>query len=476
MPINYDDIDLGTDQLWSALNNTNLTATVDAGYGGTVRARNLFIEVEYQPSRKVVGDRVSSWVFGVESSGLGTGDIIWNPALVIKSILETFLEFAGGEIDSASFTQAASDVGDLTFSFSLQQQRGSWGMLSELALQARCYLFGEAGEYKIKFRPALLGASDRSITDTGVNGFIAGTTRLRPLGLEYVFNRIVVKYAEDYRRTDEPFRLIAVAEDAVSQAAYGAREQIINAWAIRTTVHAQNLADYLLAQQKEPRYLYKFQSYTGNFNLERGDVVDITDSKWNLTSAKGQVVAIRFMPGVAISKTMFRVEVTVLLEPYRWTWTESGDDRYSPGSAGLMFSGVSGILATTESGGTITPVMRFDSSNSQIYIKGRVVMRQTLANATAYPLDWDAVNYRLKFALSDNSTVMELGGDGNLYLPESGGVDRQTIAFAGGSNEIDSDGSNLWLNVGGIRIAESDGSWLDVAAVIVENANQNQIL
>ena len=407
--------------------------------------------------------------------------MIENPAGVIESILKTFLGFADGEVNAASFTQAATDLSGIDFGFVLQNRRDSWQTLSELAMQARCYLFAEGASYKIVQRPVMLGAADRAITDTGVTGFIAGTNKLVSMGTDQIFNRITVKYGQDYRRTSDPFRYIATAEDAVSQAAYGEKEMIVEAWAIQYDSEAQNLADYLLAQQKDPRYLYKFQSYIANYDVERGDVLAITDAKYALSSAKGQVVAVRHQPGSAVDKIPHTIEFTLLLEPYRWTWTESGETQWSPGAAGLFFSGDSAIIAATASGGTIEPMMRVDSSDrsssERIVIRGRVVMRETLAAATANPLDWDAVNNRVLFALNDNTTVMALDADtGDLHVLERT-IDQQTLAFVGNANEIASDASNLWINANSVRILQTDNAgWASVADTIIENAAQADIL
>ena len=473
--IGYFDLNMGGNQKWAALNDRAIE--VDAiNYEGVVRIYNTYIEVTYLPVEFHVGENVTALLWGVVEGG----GVIENPALVIESLLKTFLEFTDAEVDAASFAEAEAALSSIDFGFVLRNSRDSWQTLSELAMQARCYLFAEASGYKLVRRPTFLGDADRAISDSGVTGFIAGTNKLVSMGTAEIYNLISVKYGEDYRLTSDPFQNIATAEDAVSQEAYGEKELEIEAWAIQYNAEAQNLADYLLAQQKDPRYLYKFQSYIANYDVERGDVLAITDAKWGLSSAKGQVVAIRFQPGSANDKIPHTIEFTVLLEPYRWAWSESGNPQWDPGEAGLLFSGNSGILALTPSGGTLTPMMRFDSSdsssNARIHITGRVRMRETLANATDNPLDWDDTNKRILFALNDNTTVMALeAATGDLLVAERT-IDQQTIAHAGGANEIASDAANLWFNANNVRILETDAAgWASVATVIVENAAQAAI-
>jgi hypothetical protein len=489
--IEYRDLDLQGAQKWLQLNDRNID--IDAsGYDGTLRVYNTFFEVTYLPVTFLIGEQVSAFLQGVDDSNNGAGALIENPALVIEAILKTFLGFTDGEVDAPSFAAVTAELSDVDFGFSLRDRKDSSQLLSELAFQARCYLFAEGTSYKIVRRPSIYGATDRAISDTGVTGFFPGSTKLMPMGTDNIYNRIVIEYSEDYNRDSNPFRYIATAEDTISQATYGVKELIVQAWAIRNRREAQSLADYQLAQMKDPRYFYSFRSsLPANYDVERGDILTITDSKWNLLSAKGLVVAISFQAGDTNDRTPFTMEITVLLEPYRWTWTESGDLQWSPGQAGLLFTGAAGILATQAAGGDLVPTMRFTASDTsstpegattavstpRVLITGRIRMRESLANAAENPISWDDTNKRILFALDDNTTLMALeAGTGDLLVAERT-IDRQTLAFAGAVNEINSDASNIWFNADSVRTIETDDTgWASIADVIIENVPDTDIL
>jgi hypothetical protein len=127
----------------------------------------------------------------------------------------------------------------------------------------------------------------------------------------------------------------------VSQGKYGVREQTVDGWALPKKEYAQNVADVLLTTQKDPRYFFDFETGLYHVNLERGDVVDVTDSRWGLTTAKGEVVAKDFLPGSGDPENLRadRLRFTALLEPIVWDWAESGEARWNPGEGASTISG-----------------------------------------------------------------------------------------------------------------------------------------
>lgn len=82
---------------------------------------------------------------------------------------------------------------------------------------------------------------------------------------------------------------------------------------------AASAEDSSISQVKPPA-IYKFRSHTADYDLERGDVITITDAKWGLSDVRGQIVSIRgvqYQPGSAIARPVLPViEFTVLLEPH----------------------------------------------------------------------------------------------------------------------------------------------------------------
>jgi hypothetical protein len=110
------------------------------------------------------------------------------------------------------------------------------------------------------------------------------------------------------------------------------------------------------------------------------------------------------------------------------------------------------------------------NKDGNFYIMGRVIQRQTLAAATANPRSYNATTDRLIFALSNNTTVLEVDRGGNIYLPKES-IDHQTLTFAGATNELNSNASILWVNIKGVRYMEITSSgWLKLTGRVVENA------
>ena len=71
--------------------------------------------------------------------------------------------------------------------------------------------------------------------------------------------------------------------------------------------------------------------------------------------------------------------------------------------------------------------------------------------------------------------IQRLGQDATPYLRPV--VDKQTLTCTGADNEIDSDVSDLWINVNGVRVLEADSNgWLSAPTLIVERAPTNRLL
>ena len=462
--LNYFPIDMSAGQSWSTLNNRNLKVTVGGGYGGTVNVYNLFLDVEYKPVEFRVGDNLTAVaIAGVETDGDGTGTLIENPADVIESLLTTFLGFSSSEIDAASFLETKNALANWRFAFRLGEATDSAQLLAQLAQQARCWLWAEAGVYTLKYRPSFLQAANHEISSTGVTGYIEGTNRIVPLGWDHIWNRIVVRYYQDYAPWgDHDYRRVKVAEDLTSQSTYGVRELLVEGFAIRSDDTAHNLAQFLLAQYSRPRYMYQYESHLGGLRIERGDVLAITDADWSLSAAKAQVVAVYYQPGMVTRDSVEadRMQVRALLDPYWYHWSESGANQWAPGEAGIVIVGASDdgydtagvIVAAEDAAGNMRAAVRIPSSGD-LLLRGHIATRQSLPAAAENPVTWNNSRERIQFALDDNTTVMEIDRDGNIYIPgQYAGL--QTLTFSGTQSAIESDGSSLWWNLGSTRVLE----------------------
>ncbi len=469
MPINYSDLVLAN-QSWNDLTGLNLEVDIPGAYDGDVKVINLAVDVEFWPIKFNLGDKVTARLSGRETAGDGSGTLIENPADIIEDVLKEFLGHTSAEIDSASFTNAATSLADTKFAFCLFEGIDAKSLLNELAKQARCYLFPDDGKFKLVYRPNTLSGANRSITNLDVTGFLRGT-KLFKAGMLEISNRVIVRYAQDYNRTVAPFRKIVIAEDADSIDTYGTREKIIEAFAIQATDAANNLAFFTLDQEKRDRYHYVFQTFHGNVDIQRGDIISITDSKWGLTSALGMVVGIRYIPPSRIKKRAGIFEFTLLMDPIEWFWTEVGGSDpesipFAVGEAGIYFGGGNSTVNVADpDSGSVEPVARFESSTGDLFIKGDVVEDEaTFSTASVNPIDWDSNSYNpyVVFSPLDNEPVMAIDGDGNLRLRghlsedyDSSGLQDES-SYVGGDNDITNDSTHVYFNADGIRIAECD--------------------
>jgi len=455
--------------IWQWFNGTNI-ALYNAGFGGTLSVFNVWFEIEYLPVAMVDSFDVSADVQGIEDAGDGTGTLLDNPADIIQYILTDLLGVPEANIDTAAFTAARASLDSFgaVFGFGLDEAGDAWQILSDLAAQARCWLNLRGRKYQLRYRLAIYSASERTIATTGVTGRLPGTGKLMPLRLSEIANDITLKYREDYSAGDQPYTRIVRGADAESQTAYGLRQRTLEGWALRDDTFAGALVTYLLMRDKNARNLYVCETLLGNCDVEPGDILAFTESRWGMSAAKGEVVQVRLLPGSAPDKRAHRIELTALLEPYTIYWGDSETAIIIIGGRHIL-GGIGGI-----------PIFRGVSQEgaagaSIIYIKGFVINDQTLAASGDNPIYWDSSAGRLKFALNDNTTVFEFDAAGNLYVPVDV-LDHQTLTLAGGDNEVDSDASDLWINIDGVRILEADGTFVKVPTFIVENAGAAQLL
>ena len=111
------------------------------------------------------------------------------------------------------------------------------------------------------------------------------------------------------------------------------------------------------------------------------------------------------------------------------------------------------------------------SSEGTLYIKGFVIGDQALPAAAVNPLSYDSSREAIAFALSDNTRVMELTGQGNVLLPIQEETD-QNLPFSGGENEIGSGPNSAYFNLNGGRVAMvSAAGLLRLQNYVVENCD-----
>ena len=453
---------------WDWFVNTSI-AVQNVSFSGEFKVFNLWFEIRYLPIELVPSDDVTADVQGIEDTGDGTGALLTNPADIIEHIMKSMLGFVDSEIDATAFAAAQSLLDDFgaVFGFGLRAARDTWEILAELAAQARCWLRCDGvGKYHLDFRPLIYSSPVRTIGSSGVTGRMPGSGRFQYLGRDGIANDITLLFAQDYTRDTDPFAESVTVSDAVSQTKYKVRHRRIEAWAIRDPLFAESLAYYMLARDKNERMIYIEDVRLGNIDLEPADIIASTISRWGMTAEPGEIVQIRFLPGAAEPLRANALELYTLIQPVVWDWSDGDPDD----GGGGIFVGESQYLVIN--GQTVARLTK----DGRLYIKGVLVGDQTLPAASGNPIAWDAARQRMQFALTGNTTVFEVDGNGHVYV----GIDElenQTLSFAGVTNEANSDATKFWINIDGARSLEIEADGLlKLPQFVVEDARAAQLL
>ncbi len=429
--------------------------------GVTGYVLHVFFEVEYAPFEEIVSDEVTCRVEGIETSGNGDGDLIENPADVVRHTMVSLLGFdEDAHIDADSFaaTRESLETTGARFAFALFDQEKASDLISTLSEQSRSRLSFDSGRFRLVYRPDSLGEPARVISPSSL---LAGSPRVQHMGLESVFNEVIGYHSRDYsKRGSIPDRYsdFSLAENAQSQAAYGMRESRLELFAISDAEYVQELLDFLAARYADPVRRYVWKSLLRDVDLERGDIAEICDLEMNLFKVKGEIVESTFLGGSGINREFDTIAFAAELEPYALYWSVPA------GAFIRLIEDTFFFIVQRELVARLT-------SDGVFYIKGFVISDQAFPAATAHPLSYDSDRESIAFALSDNTRVMELDNDGNILLPLTQEGD-QELTFSGSADEIDSDGSTLWFNVGSERAAEvTSAGLLMLPKYIVENCS-----
>lgn len=128
----------------------------------------------------------------------------------------------------------------LTISWS---QKPFWDAIKEVCTATGYNFFVSATNVAYYYQPGSRINDGEAI----VHGYNHLETKEFSRDISLVRNRIIV-----YGATIDGIQAIATAEDSASQAAYGIREEVISDSSISTETQAQEQAEYILAQKKDP--------------------------------------------------------------------------------------------------------------------------------------------------------------------------------------------------------------------------------
>lgn len=290
--------DIGND--WNNFFESQWKAT----YSGTandlwVAIFDFYIVAEFERFELQVSDEVYADVDGVDATGDGTGALLENPADIIEDILENRMGIAPADIDSTSFSATQTSLstviaGGYKWAFALFNQMDSRDLLADLAWQCRCRLFWE-GIYKLTFRADAFGTADGTLSGSQI--------QVGAMNFQYNTDQLVAEYigyyAKDYSLVgDLEFISKSITKtDATAQTSYGENRVARDLWAIRHFETADDVLDFHLLQNKNPRQIIMYSTFLNFLEFERGDIIEITDSDEGLSSTKFEILRQVFIPG-----------------------------------------------------------------------------------------------------------------------------------------------------------------------------------
>ncbi len=424
---------------------------------------HVFFEVEFAPFEDLISDDVTCAVRGVETNGDGTGALVENPADVIKHVLVNKLGFDENErLDADSFERARSSLEALgaRFAFALTRQARASSLLERLALQARCRLSFDSGKHRLAFRPDAFGEPVRALTP---DSLLEGGCRMEHSGLDDVRNRIIGYHTRDYGvggPVSECYSAVTVAEDPESQAEYGAREWELELFALRDAAYASDLLNFLADRLGKPVRRYAWSSFLRDIDLERGDIVEISDLRFDLLKVKGEIARSVFRAGSGSRRRLDTLSFQAELEPFEFLW-------HSPPGTFIRQVGDSFLFVVEHE-----LVARLNTDGN-LFLKGFALTDQSLPGTAGETLAFDESRRSLAFGCEGGGQrLIELDGSGNLLAPSAIYTD-QSLAFAGGDNEIESDSTKLWINADGERLLEADPSCVLLRGSVFTDSDWN---
>jgi len=248
---------------------------------------------------------LSATLDGVEDAGDGTGELIEDPALVIRELLERFVGVPAEEMDADSFDQASSDGTQyLTFGFTLTEIKHSLALAADLAFQARCALLWEDGRVRLQFLRNRLDAAALTLDTSNV---AADSLEVLRTPAEAVVSEVRGRFTE----RGEPATVIA--RDAAVEALYGRRVRDIALWAYAERESAASVAGFWLERWKQPWQRVRLQTYLPALALQRRDVVALDWAAFFDAGQKARVVEVHHAPGSGEPPAIDTVALTLEL-------------------------------------------------------------------------------------------------------------------------------------------------------------------
>lgn len=264
------------------------------------------------------GAKVTCTVQGKKDDAAGriTGtpySLIERPDHVFKDLIINELGYPEDDLDATSFASSGTHFAANGYAFAgaIVEQEEASRLLARLALQARSWFFWDpAGRARLIFRD-LVGTPFRSLK----KGDLAlRTLKLTHTSISETFNRINVHYDRDWLAQsmvpEAGFSALASATDATSLASFGQRERSYNFDFVRHPSMAQDLVAFYLTLHAYPRVRARFETFLNNYDLERGDFIDLTYTDLGLINHPFEIINTTLILGSAKAGRMDKIRLT----------------------------------------------------------------------------------------------------------------------------------------------------------------------
>ena len=226
---------------------------------------------------------------GVESEGDGTGTLLENPADIIKALLSRWMGVEDAELDTASFTLAASELAGLRMAFTLARQWDALHLCADLAFQARCALLWDDGKARLVVLKNCVGTPSAEL---GAGQVVADSLQRGRTDIRHLASEVIGRF-----RSGGETPTVVVRDSAV-EALYGRRVKTINLWSYDDRRMAVTIARFWLERWK---YLYeevRLTTFLTSLELQPNDVVTLNLTDHFPAAQRATIREIIHQPGM----------------------------------------------------------------------------------------------------------------------------------------------------------------------------------
>lgn len=282
-------------------------------------------------------DRLWADVEGIDGAGDGTGALVENPAEVIRNVLTRRMGLTAAELDEASFTQAAQELGGFRMGFALDRAWDGLHLCADLAFQGRCALLWEDGKARLRVIKNRLGSAAATLDANGVE---EGSVRIGRTALKELASEVEARFGQGKDRK------AVVLRDAGVESAYGRRVRSIDLWAYNDRRTAVSAARFWLDRWKRLYEEVRLTAFLNALELQRSDTVTLDLPALFATGAKGEVREIDHEPGDGERRRMDRLTLSLRLPVVAGCASTCETECESGGESGCLTA----CEATAESG------------------------------------------------------------------------------------------------------------------------------